>query len=139
MRTVTKERIVYGRPYDRDAVFDPQETVGDGVRLAPGDRVLACSEQDYTMPTGYFGLVQTKGSLARLFVSATCNDGQIEPGYTGRITLELANTGACEVILPVGANVAQLFLFRCSMDAAPYAGRYQGATGPTVADFSTRI
>jgi len=81
---------------------------------------------------GYFGLVQTKGSLARLFVSVTCCDGQIEPGYNGKVTFEMVNLGPNIVKIPIGAKIAQTYVVRCSSRVTPaYAGKYQGATGPT--------
>jgi deoxycytidine triphosphate deaminase len=89
------------------------------------------------MPNGFFGLIQTKGTLARLFVSATCNDGQVEPGYKGKLTLELMNFSNYQVDLPIGCEVAQLFIFQCSGETVnPYAGKYQAATGPTLPRFN---
>lgn len=130
--------LVYGRDDDIASFFDDEASFGRDLLLEPGDRVLACSDDVYAMPTDYFGLVQTKGSLARLFVAATCNDGQIEPGYKGRITLELMNHAHHGITIPHGANVAQLFIHRCSMNArTPYNGRYQDADGPTIARFDT--
>jgi deoxycytidine triphosphate deaminase len=137
LRSPAARPITYNVPYDANAYFEPEEELTRGLLLNPGDNVLACSEHRYALPRGYFGLVQTKGSLARLFVSVTCNDGQIEPGFKGRITLELTNHGRFPVQFSVGDNIAQLFLFRCSMEAPePYAGRYADAEGPTIADFS---
>lgn len=127
--------IHYNTRYDPDIYFTPPEQLARELVLGPGDRVLGCSADDYRMPTRYFGLVQTKGTLARLFISTTCNDGQIEPGYRGRITLELVNLGAYQVVIPVDAVIAQVFVFRCTADAPAYDGRYQDATGPTLADF----
>ncbi|MDT8759744.1 hypothetical protein MZO42_13660 [Sphingomonas psychrotolerans] len=128
--------LVYNAQFVAADYFDEEETVSGHLILAPGDSLLACTEHRFTMPAGYFGLAQTKGTLARLFVSATCNDGQIEPGFTGRITLELTNHAKFAVQLAPGDNIAQLFLFRCSTDAVrPYQGRYAGADGPTIADF----
>jgi dCTP deaminase len=131
--------IVYGSDYAPDDFFEEQREVNRDLSLLPGDRVLACSRDVIRMPDTYFGLVQTKGSLARLFVSATCNDGQIEPGFTGKVTLELSNDSTCEIVLPIGSLVAQMFVFRCSTRAQrPYDGRYQNADGPTLADFKER-
>ncbi|WP_428981187.1 dCTP deaminase domain-containing protein [Marinomonas rhodophyticola] len=40
------------------------------------------------MPNNKFGLVQTKGSIARGFISVHMSDGQVDPGYKGKVTLE---------------------------------------------------
>lgn len=126
-----KEPIVYGQ--DLPPASIKAERIKDPyLLLEPGDTVLACSVEVVSMPEGYFGLVQTKGSLARLFVTATCCDGQIEPGYDGRVTFELVNLGKNSIHIPIGARVAQMYIFRCSTRATPrYSGKYQGAKGPT--------
>lgn len=128
--------VRYGVRYNPDDFFLPEEQILDSLVLQPGQNCLACSKHEYFMPPGYFGLVQTKGSLARLFVTATVNDGQVEPGYKGKITLEISNLAKFPVSIPSGSEVAQLFVFRCSSSSvAPYDGRYQNARGPTLASF----
>lgn len=128
--------INYGSTIDHAAYFCDSEQIADSLILGPRECVLACSQDIYKMPKGYFGLIQTKGSLARMFVSATANDGQVEPGYSGKITLELINHSPFSVALRPGAAVAQMYIMRCSSEVSkPYSGRYQGATGPTIPTF----
>lgn len=129
--------IQYESPIKHSSYYCEPEKVAESLVLSPHECVLACSQDIYRMPLGYFGLIQTKGSLARMFVSATANDGQVEPGYVGRVTLELINHSPFSVALRPGAVVAQLFILRCSSEASkPYSGRYQGATGPTLPTFA---
>lgn len=124
--------VRFGMPFQVQSYFEDEEDLHGDLVLAPRECVLACSSAPYQMPPGYFGLIQTKGGLARLFVSATANDGQVEPGYCGKITLEITNHASYSVSLTAGANIAQMFIFRCSTDAAnPYNGKYQNANGPT--------
>ena len=95
--------------------------------------MLACSSQNITMPLGYIGFVQTKGTLARLFVAAHCADAQIEPGFSGKVTLELMNQSPFDIAIPVGANIAQIYIMRCSTDnSKPYNGKYQRCEIPTL-------
>jgi deoxycytidine triphosphate deaminase len=106
----------------------------EGLLLPPKTCVLGCSRERVTMPIGYFGMLQTKGSLARLFTMIDCSDGQIDPGYSGKITFEIVNLSDFRVRIPPNARVAQLFIYRTSTTAVhPYQGRYQGATKPTIA------
>lgn len=94
---------------------------------------LACSSEKVTIPDGYFGFIQTKGSLARLFVQVQCCDGQIEPGYSGKVTFEICNHAPFPVRLKPGQPVAQLFIFKASTKGvSPYDGSYQGAKAPTM-------
>ena len=100
----------------------------NGLLLSPGACVLACSRQRIRIPLGYFGLIQTEGSLARLFVGVQISDGQVEGGYQGKVTFELVNLANYSVILPVDSPISQLFIFKTSTrDYKPYAGRYNKA------------
>lgn len=130
--------IKYGSHIDHKLYFGDLETITETLTLGPGECALACSQDKYIMPAGYFGLIQTKGSLARIFVSATANDGQIEPGYSGKITLELINHSPFSIEIRPSAIVAQMFVFRCSSEASKlYNGRYQGADVPTLPNFDS--
>lgn len=123
--------VVYGQEFP--SALLTEEHIRDAyLTLAPLDAVLGCSREIVSMPLGYFGLVQTKGSLARLFVNLTCCDGQIEPGYRGKVTFEMVNLGSYAVKIPIGARIAQTYILRCSSRSTPaYSGKYQGASGPT--------
>lgn len=128
----TQALIDYGKPL-KPEWYSESLIPDEGLELKRNMGVLCCSEETISMPLGYFGLVQTKGSLARLFVSATCNDGQIDPGFRGRVTLEVVNLGHLKVRVPPRADVAQLFVFRTSTNnVTPYKGRYNGSEIPTV-------
>jgi len=130
--------IIYGQDPDPSEFFSPLQHGKQNITVGPGKQFIACSKDIYKMPSGYFGLLQTKGTLARLFVSTTCNDGQIEPGFHGYVTLEIVNHSPWTIELPIGSEVAQLYLIKCSSEALrPYKGRYaEGALkGPTLAFF----
>lgn len=132
------QRVLYGLTQDTKILFKECETVKQNITLLPGDSVLACSQHVYKMPFDYMGLVQTKGTLARLFVQVTCNDGQVEPGFEGYITLELINLSPWTIDLPISSEVAQLYLMKCSsLTTKPYNGRYaeEAKKGPTLPVF----
>ena len=122
--------------YNREAVddcFDVKKITGKGLVLKPRDSIIACSSEHVTIPLGYFGLLQTKGSLARLFCTVHMCDGQIEPGFKGKITFEIVNLGPFLVRLLAKDNIAQLFIFSCSTsNSRSYEGRYFNADGPTL-------
>ena len=118
---------------DYEDLYVTRTLAPEGLILPPGTSVLGCSHETVVMPMGYFGQVQTKGSLARLFVSTHLNDAQVDPGFKGKITFEITNHGPFEVRIPARSSVAQLYVWKCSTDnSTPYAGRYQSASGPTV-------
>jgi deoxycytidine triphosphate deaminase len=123
--------LVYGDEVPKEWI-EKKTIEGSGIRLDPGMSFLGCSEEFVKIPLGYIGFIQTKGSLARLFVQVQCSDGQIDPGFQGRITFEVCNLGPLTVRLKEKVEVAQLFLIATSTrEVRPYSGRYQGKDGPT--------
>jgi len=109
-------------------VIGPSESF----RLPPQGKVLACSEEIVNMPLDLMGFVQTKGSLARGFLLAHACDGQIDPGYQGKITLEVANLSDFYYDLKPGMAFASLFFYRLTSPVADgYSGRYQRSFTPT--------
>ena len=127
------ERIIKYGFDDVDELYEIKDSKEKSIILEPGEQVLACSHDTYTIPKNIFGLLQTKGSLARLFVQITCTDGQVEPGYTGKITLEIVNLSPFKIEIPFYSKVGQLYLFNCSMTAKNgYNGKYNNAEYPTI-------
>ena len=123
--------IVYGDDIPESWIKN-KEIPDHGYLLKPYDCVLACSIERINIPLGYLGFVQTKGSLARLFVTVHCCDAQIDPGFKGNVTFEIVNLGPLRVKLRVEQEVAQLFIAKTTTKAVvPYTGRYQDADGPT--------
>ncbi len=103
-----------------------------GFVLESGQGILACSTEIVRMPTSHMGFIQTKGSIARGFVTAHFCDGQIDPGYTGRVTFELMNFSRQRYRLLAGMPIAQLFILQLTSAVdSGYSGRYQGAMSPT--------
>ena len=102
-----------------------------GYTLQPHQGVLACSAEKVCIPDFCFGLLQTKGTLARLFVFISCADGQVDPGYQGKVTFEIYNASNFKINIRPGQAVGNLYLFRTSTTVNPYMGKYQGATQPT--------
>ena len=103
----------------------------DGYVIPPMGRVLACSEESISMPNKLMGFIQTKGSIARGFLTVHLCDGQIDPGYIGKITFEIVNFSDMYYLLKPGMPIAQLFVYELTEEVEPYSGRYQGASTPT--------
>lgn len=101
--------------------------------LPPQSTVLACSYETVNIPIGYFGFLQTKGSLARLFVTIHCCDSQIEPGFNGKITFEIVNFSKLTIKIKPKQKIGDLFIFKASTKQVKgYNGRYNKSTKPTI-------
>lgn len=124
--------ITYGRAIPETCIRKAQIS-DDGIVVPTRGGFLGCSLEEVNMPMGYFGLLTTKGSFARLLAAVNCCDGQIEAGFHGNITFEVVNLSNLDIRVLPGQKIAQLFIFKTSMkDVPPYNGRYQSAVGPTV-------
>jgi hypothetical protein len=130
--TNTIDTLKYGDPIPKEIGI--KETVGnEGLTLKPNETVLACSKQQIFLPQGFMGMVQTKGSLARMFVFAQCSDSQIDSGFRGRVTFELFNASPFNIIINKGQKIANLYIMMGSdKNVKKYQGKYNLADEPTL-------
>ena len=95
------------------------------IELLPGDAVLAVTREYINMPNGVCGQIFTKSTLGRMFINHMMA-GFVDPGFHGRLTLELVNDGCHTIKIPVGARIVQMILSEV-IGSGFYYGRYQGA------------
>lgn len=124
--------VTYGEKIPDNWIKEKIIKLNEGFVLEPHEAFLGCSNEKVKIPIGYFGLLQTKGSLARLFISVHCCDAQIEPGFQGKITFEICNNSNLRIRLLPKQKVADLFIFKTSTRNKPYNGRYNLADKPTI-------
>ncbi len=107
---------------------------GGEYRLSPGECVLGMLVERFSLPLNLVGRVEGKSTWARKFLTVH-SAGFIDPGFTGDITLELKNDGKVPLLLPVGANIAQISFQRLEAPARRAYGtrglnsHYQGQEG----------
>jgi dCTP deaminase len=105
--------------------------------LHPGEFVLAATLETVTLGPALAARLEGKSSLGRHGLVTHATAGFIDPGFTGRITLELSNVAPLPIKLWPGMKIGQLCFFRLTSPAArPYGSdglgsRYQGQKGPT--------
>jgi dCTP deaminase len=88
--------------------------------------VLATTQEYIKLPNNITAFVEGRSSIGRmgLFVQ---NAGWVDPGFQGKITLELFNANSLPIKITKGRRIGQ-FVF-CMMDdnaEKPYSGKYQG-------------
>ena len=87
----------------------------DSFKLEPGQFVLAHTLESVTIPNDLVGLVEGRSSFARIGVTIHLTAPKIDPGFSGTITLEMANFGRVPVELRAEVDEpAQLILMRLS-------------------------
>lgn len=101
--------------------------------LGPGEFILGHTVERFNMPDDVMAVCFGKSSYARngLHVVVT----PLEPGWSGQVTLELANVSRLPVMLYPGEGICQFVFLRGTRPEVTYAekgGKYQGQEGATV-------
>jgi dCTP deaminase len=105
--------------------------------LHPGEFVLGSTLERVSLGAGHVARLEGKSSLGRLGLLCHATAGWIDPGFSGRITLELSNVAQLPIKIYPGMPIGQLSFARLSSPAErPYGSpecgsRYQGQEDPT--------
>lgn len=132
-------------PYPEDRAFQPasvdlrlgswEADAWDGHFMEPGEFLLASTTEHVDIPPDLAARIEGKSSLGRLGLAVHITAGFIDPGFRGKLVLELKNMGNEDVRLTHGMYIAQLSFFQLSSNAArPYGSaglnsHYQGQQG----------
>lgn len=112
--------------------FTPVSIEKDEFFMAPGDFVLAHTAEYVRIPNGLESVFQLKSSRGREGYEHALA-GYIDPGFHGRITLELSNVRRYKHLpLRAGMRIGQLrFSTLEALPLRPYSitGRYHGDLG----------
>ena len=103
--------------------------------LHPGDFVLGTTHERVEIPPDLIANVEGRSSLGRLAVVVHATAGLCDPGFRGKITLELSNLGMAPVALTPGMRISQLTFTELTSPAErPYGAergsKYQDQGGP---------
>jgi dCTP deaminase len=102
--------------------------------LHPGEFALAVTLERVEIPDDLVGRLDGKSSLGRLGLIVHSTAGFVDPGFKGRLTLELTNILNLPITLYQEMPVSQISFVRLTTPAEkPYGAegsKYQGQTGP---------
>lgn len=109
-----------------DSEIKYREIESDTITIPPHTFLLATTQEYIELPDNLTSFVEGRSSIGRigLFIQ---NAGWVDPGFKGRITLELYNASSLPIKLEAGKRICQLVF--CKMDQKadnPYNGKYQG-------------
>ena len=105
--------------------------------LHPGEFVLGSTYEVVSLPDDIAARVEGKSSLGRLGLLTHATAGFVDPGFSGHVTLELANVATLPIKLYPGMKIGQFCVLRLTSPSehpygsAKYGSRYQGQRGPT--------
>lgn len=81
---------------------------GKSFVIYPGDFILGTTDEYVTLPDNIVARVEGRSSIGRLGITMHVTAGFIDPGFEGKITLEIANLGNEPVVLCAGQRVCQI-------------------------------
>jgi len=105
--------------------------------LHPGEFVLGTTIEKITLPDDIVGRLEGKSSLGRLGLLIHSTAGYVDPGWDGRLTLELSNVANLPIVLTPGMPVGQISFTQMTTPVErPYGtpglgSKYQGQTDVT--------
>ena len=77
--------------------------------------MLGSTYEVVTLPDDLAARVEGKSSLGRLGLLTHATAGFVDPGFSGHVTLELANVATLPIKLYPGMKIGQLCFFRLSL------------------------
>lgn len=76
--------------------------------LHPGEFALGTTVERITLPDDIVGRLEGKSSLGRLGLLIHSTAGYVDPGWDGRLTLELSNVANLPILLVPGMKIGQI-------------------------------
>jgi len=110
---------------------EPQyrELKSEEIVIPPHSFLLASTREKISLPADLTAFVEGRSSIGRmgLFIQ---NAGWVDPGFKGRLTLELYNANRLPIKLLAGRRICQLVFARTDRPVdSPYEGKYQHQNG----------
>ena len=135
--------LVFKPSQDHNLVVDPknfreelvQNVVVDRLILHPGYYALVASVETFNLPPDVFGLVVGKSTYARCGILV--NVTPLEPGWAGRLTIEIANLSPAPVAVYAFEGIAQVIFFRGHGPELNYTTKSDGGKYQDQAEVTT--
>src|ERR1035437_9142775 len=138
-RVFEHSRHAYIDPFKKDISDDVTREIEvkekEPFIIQPGDFVLATTIEYIEVPDDLTGRLEGRSSIGRLGIVIHSTAANIECGFRGHITLELANMGKMPVALYTGMRICSISFEQLSSPAdVPYYkkhnAKYVGQKGP---------
>jgi dCTP deaminase len=103
--------------------------------LHPGEFVLGSTKEYVKMPDNVVGRLEGRSSMGRLGVVVHSTAGYVDPGFRGKLTLEITNLGKMPIALYPDMRICQISFYRMEKASkVPYDkkkdAKYLGDEGP---------
>lgn len=133
-------RKPYIDPKDPEDIASYMESTkvepGEAFIIHPNEFALATTNEYVKVPDDLVARVEGRSSMGRLGITMHVTAGFIDPGFEGKITLEISNIGSMPVALYPGQRVCQIvFETMTTPSEVPYGhptrnSKYMGQVKP---------
>ena len=109
--------------------------------LHPGQFALGSTLETVTIPDDIVARIEGKSSLARYGLLIHSTAGFVDPGWSGKLTLEFSNVGILGITLRQGMKIGHISFTQLTTPADnPYGSselrsKYQGQDGPVASRY----
>jgi hypothetical protein len=94
---------------------------GETITIRPRELLLGRTLEEFTVPNGYAAQLTGRSSFARLGLQVTASGGFINPGWRGRMPLQLTNLSPNPIRLVPGLPICQVHFVRLTdLPEKPY-------------------
>ncbi len=111
--------------------------------IHPSEFVLGSTIENVEIPNDLAGRLEGKSSLGRLGVVIHSTAGKFDPGWKGRLVLEISNIGTLPILLYPGMRICQLLFEQISTPTKGYTERasskYKNQKGTTESKITKEI
>lgn len=138
-RVFEHSRYAYIDPFDKSISAEVTREIkvkkGEKFIIQAGDFVLATTNEYVEIPDDLTGSLEGRSSIGRLGIIVHSTAANIDAGFRGNITLEVANMGKMPVALHPGMRICSLSFEELTSPAeVPYykkkLAKYSGQKGP---------
>jgi dCTP deaminase len=115
--------------------FTETKTVENGqyIIIKPKEFLLGVTKETIELSNSLAGRIDGRSSLGRLGISVHITAGKVDPGFKGKLTLEICNMGTHSVALYPGMKFCTVIFERVSSEVEKSYekyGKYQGDNEP---------
>jgi len=100
---------------------------GKPLILHPKEFVLGITKERIKIPNDLVGYVDGRSSLGRLGITAHITSAWVDPGFEGKLVLEVSNLGKMPVTIYPEMRVAKLLFFKLTSPAERPYGEARGS------------
>jgi dCTP deaminase len=126
-------------PQDPDATYLVKVEEGEQFIIHPNDFVLGVTREYIELPDDMAARIDGRSSLGRLGIIVHSTAGHCDPGFAGKLTLEISNIGKLPVAIYPGMKFCSLIFEETSTPvdrSYRKTGKYVGYTGPGTSKIS---